>query len=342
MGGMGGGMGGMGGGMGGMRSVPPTGNPHAILQPNQTRSLPTRLVSLTGPNPEAKVTFPSKGEKLELGDEKGNFFTLPDGQEFKLDPRTRAALKRLAEDKAPTTISQLVLWNISAGRDWATIAQASRGWANAHEVTLARQFVTTLDAPAEGESGRIYLEVKGSPALAAEIAGLFKGNSMLGLKVESGVPSRPQGPAVACTIEVAGETAKVVVRASNDRGQAWVDGGKFDATIALKDGKPDALALADSVAAGVLGRLVDVKLIKGKKVKGKDTYTVRIDNYSPLILNGLSLSGAGDKSSDAAKMLAGICLSPRKSLTVPASAEAVEGLGLKQGVRVLAADLSGL
>ena len=58
MGGMGGGMmGGMGGGMmggmgGGMRSVPADALvPSAVLNPGQTRHLPTRLVSLMPPDP---------------------------------------------------------------------------------------------------------------------------------------------------------------------------------------------------------------------------------------------------------------------------------------------------
>nr|MBA3480357.1 VWA domain-containing protein [Pirellulales bacterium] len=50
---MGGGGGMMGGGGGGMRSVPPTGLPHATLRPGQTRHLPTRLVSLAGPDAQA-------------------------------------------------------------------------------------------------------------------------------------------------------------------------------------------------------------------------------------------------------------------------------------------------
>ena len=62
MGGMGGGMGGMGGGMGGMgggmRSVPPTDLPSALLDPGKTRNLPTRLVSITPPDPEAGLRLP--------------------------------------------------------------------------------------------------------------------------------------------------------------------------------------------------------------------------------------------------------------------------------------------
>ena len=41
-------------------------------------------------------------------------------------------------------------------------------------------------------------------------------------------------------------------------------------------------------------------------------------------------------------MLLGITIPPAKSLTVPASEDAVKTLGLKQGIRVMAIDLSGL
>ena len=41
-------------------------------------------------------------------------------------------------------------------------------------------------------------------------------------------------------------------------------------------------------------------------------------------------------------MLSGICLSPRRSMTVPASEEVVKSLGLKKGIKLVALDLSGL
>jgi hypothetical protein len=332
MGGMGGGMGGMGGGMGGFGSVPPTGNPFATLNPGQTRNLPTRLVSLNGPGADALVALPAKGELLQLGDI----------AQLGSDTRTQAAMKRLAEDKAPTSISQLVLWNVSAGLDWPTIAGLSRSWANASEITLARHFVSTLDSLPKGETGRIYVEVKGNTTLADDLGKLFKDYSLLGLKVESGVPARPQGPAVACSIQASGDDLTVQIRMTDEQGQAWVSAGKFDLRIAKKDGKLDSPTVANSVASGVLSRLVRADLVKGKKVKGKDSYTVRIGNYSPLILNGLALSGGADNSAEALKMLSGISISPRKSLTVPATNEVVDHLGLKKGIRILAADLSGL
>ena len=345
MGMMGGGMGGMGGGMGGgmmggmgggFRSVPPTGAPFAVVQPNQTRNLATRVVNLGGPNEEGKVDLPAQGEKLTLGDV----------SEANADPRVASALKRLSAEKAPTVITQLVLWNLASGLDWNTIARLAKDSANPYEVALARQFVANLDASSKVDAGRIFVEVRGGSALAVELRGLFKDRPILGLKAESGVPARPDGPSVALTIDLGASDAKeaqVVVKATDGRAQAWVDAGKFAVPAVTKDGKPDAAALADSVAAGVLVRMVDAKLVKGKaKAKGRDAYTIRVDNYSPLILNGLALTGTGEKSEESIKLLSGIAIAPRKSFTIPAAPEVVESLGLKQGVRIMAVDLSGL
>ena len=151
MGGMGGGMGGMGGGMGGgFRSVPPTELPSALLQPGQTRELATRVVSLNPPSPETGVLMPQEGEKLLIGDI----------AQISSDPRLQKALRRLAADNAPDAVSQLVMWNLSGKLDWLTIDQLAKGWVNAQELALARQFVERLDSLAEeGESGQLFLEV---------------------------------------------------------------------------------------------------------------------------------------------------------------------------------------
>ena len=61
-----------------------------------------------------------------------------------------------------------------------------------------------------------------------------------------------------------------------------------------------------------------------------------------MILNGLALGGSEVSEDNPPSVLAGLSLPPLKSLTVPASAEMVERLHMKDGVRVLAADLSGL
>jgi hypothetical protein len=344
MGGMGGGMmGGMGGGMmggmgGGMRSVPPTGQPFAVLQPGQTRRLPTRLVSLGGPSTEGTVAFPAQGEKLTLGDV----------AQLSPDPRVTAAVRRLAEEKAPTVASQLVMWNVAAGLDWNTIANLSRGWADPRDVALARRFVESLDGSAKDgsakeETGRIFVKVDGDASLADAIKTFAKDGVLLGLKVEMGIPDAPSGPslAFAIVVDAAKEKAEVAVKSSTGLGR-WVDAGKLTLPVAKKDGKVDAPKLADAVADGILGRVIEARLVAGKKVKGKETYTVQIHNRSPLILNGIALAGPAPAEKTVPGVLSGLSVGPGKYLAVGTSAEMVERLGLKKGVHILAADLSGL
>ncbi len=103
-----------------------------------------------------------------------------------------------------------------------------------------------------------------------------------------------------------------------------------------------AIKLAEAVTEGMLARLVHVQLTKGPRDKGKETFRIKIINGSPLILNGLALEGPKTSADDPPSVLAGLSLPPLKSLTVGASAEMVKRLRLKDGVRVLAADLSGL
>jgi hypothetical protein len=349
MGMMGGGMGMMGGGMGGMgmgmRSVPPTGLPHATLNPGQTRHLPTRVVSLSGPAEGGRVNLPQKDEPLQIGD----ISQLTD------NPKVQTALKRLAAVKAPETIAQLVMWHVAAGLSWGDIVQLAKPWANVQELALAKQFVAQLEkAGAKDETadpGMIYWEVIAQDpterGLADELSKLLKDQVVLGLKVALGVPERPEGPALACRVRLVGSGAKaeavVTVAPSDGTGKAWAAPvGKFSLPLTKsQNGQLDAAMVADAAAEGVLGRLVRAQLTKGPKVKGKSTFVIKVENASPLILNGLSLAGAGAKDAKPAS-LAGICLSPRRTLALPATAEIIERLGLKRGIRIVAADLSGL
>jgi hypothetical protein len=309
--------------------------------------LPTRLVSLNGPDESSHVALPEKEEPLQLGDI---------GQ-LTNNPRIQIALRRLAAEKAPETVSQLVLWRLSAGLDWATIGRLSQKWANPQELALAKQFVTSLDAKGQADqvtdSGRLYWEVTVADTalepVAAELRVLFDNNGMLGLKVEKNVPARPDGPSLACRVRLSGSGDKteaiVTLSATDGSGSAWTPMGKF--TLPLVKGKAGQLKaeeIADATAEGILGRLVRAQLTKGPKVKGKETFKVRIDNASPLILNGLALSGTSVTTDKEAKSaaLSGLSLPPRRSLTISATGEVVERLGMKTGIKAVAADLSGL
>ena len=371
MGGMGGGMGGMGGGMGGMggggmggmgggfRSVPPTGPLHTTLEPKQVRHLPTSVVSLNGPDAKLQPLVPAKGEAMQISGV----------DQWTDDPRTRDALKRLAEAKAPRPVAQMVLWYVTAGAGWDDIGRLSQGWGNADELALARRFVAGLgkaDATGTGsglraEPGLLYFDVKGEGKKPVELAdglrALWGRYPVLGLTAKEGVPDRPEGPALACRLVVSDAAVDVKVQASHPSGSDWVPLGTF--RLKTSDLKPDpagsdakavngptpereAARLGDAVAERLLSRLVLVRLSHGPKVKGKESFVIKVVNESPMILNGLALGGPDVRDGNPPSVLSGLSVPPLNSLTVGASAEMVGRLKLKDGVRVLAADLSGL
>jgi hypothetical protein len=360
-------MGGMGGGM---RSVPPTGLLSASLDPHQVRHLPTPVVSLNGPDANAQPMVPAKGEKLQiLGIDQATD-----------DSRTRTALKRLAEAKAPQTIAQMALWYVTAGASWDDIGRLAQGWGNAQEIALARQFVARLDQSEEPSSqakdqlkadpGLLYWEIKAegdrAGAVAESLRGLWRKYPVLGLTAKEGVPAIPKGPALACRLEISDTAINVKLTASHPSGSDWINLASFKikpselsvnsnetAKEATSTATPltasqvqerDAVRLGDAVAEGLLARLVRVQLSKGPKDKGKETFRIKILNDSPMILNGVALGGVkvGEDKDSPPSVLAGLSLPPLKSLTVAASAEMVKRLHLKDGARVFAADLSGL
>src|SRR5262249_40624814 len=118
-------------------------------------------------------------------------------------------------------------------------------------------------------------------------------------------------------------------------------GAKFSLPLLNPGGTPPTPAeVIDRVAEGVLGRLIRVRLSRAGQ--GKDAFRIRIENGSPLVLNGLTLGGRETKPGAQPSTLIGLSLSPRKAMTVPAIHEVVRHLGSRKGIRVLAADLSGL
>jgi hypothetical protein len=253
----------------------------------------------------------------------------------------------LAAAKAPTSLSQLVMWRLTAGLDWNTISQLSAKWANQYELTLARDFVDRLQALPEGETGRLLFEVKGTDAasesMAAELNKAVDGKVILGLIAHAGIPARPDGPAVACKIRLTPTEALVQVASSDAAARNWVPFGKFTHALLTDKGKFDTRQFADALAEGVLSRLVRAQVTKeAAREKGKLLYMIRIENASPLILNGLALLGTTSKADEEPKVLSGIGIPPRRTMTVPATEEVVRTLGLKKGIKLVALDLSGL
>jgi hypothetical protein len=284
--------------------------------------------------------MPQDGEVLEIRD-----IDTIEG----ISPRLKHLVKRLAEEKAPETVAQLVLWHVGYGLDWPALEQISRPWANRSEVALARHFVDR-DGESEGvrrvaETGNIYYELSAAKPeherLASDVRKLVDARPLLGLTARTGVPRQPQGPALACRVEIADSAASVRFTISAEAGTSWAEEGKFSLSILNSGGNPLTPAeLADRVAEGLLDRLVRVRLIR--EGKGKDAFRVRIENGSPFVLSGLSLGGSESKAETRPSTLVGLSLSPRRALTVPTTPEVVRRQGFTKGIRVLAVDLSGL
>jgi hypothetical protein len=321
---------------GGMRSVPTTELPSALLSPGQTRNLPTRLVLLTPPAPPLSMKFPEKGEPLQLCD-------IADINE---NPRVQKALRRLATDAASKSIARLVMWHLTAGLDWDSLAVLSGGWANRYEMTLARDFVDHLDSLPSGETGRVLLEAEGKDAagevLAVEVRSALRRKVVLGLIAEIGIPARPAGPAVALRVRMSATDARVLVHVSDAAATNWVPMGLFTVPLSQDGKKSDVGRLTDAIAEGALDHLVRVRLSNGVKDEDRTYYQLCVDNGSPLVLNGVAAVGVTSGPGATPRVLSGICLPPRKSLAVAASEEVVDSLGLKKGIKLIALDLSGL
>ncbi len=192
----------------------------------------------------------------------------------------------------------------------------------------------------------MHFQVDGTDAagekLAAETSQLLQGKIVLGLYAERGIPARPAGPSVAFRVRLKGDAALVQVVSSDGAGAKWIPFGKFTVPVKGEGGQFEAAKFADSLAEGLLNRLVRMQLLKGSREKGKLTYRLRIDNASPLLLNGLAALGTESAKDEVPRVLSGISIPPRRSFSVPASEEVVKKLGLKHGVRIVALDLSGL
>ncbi len=207
-----------------------------------------------------------------------------------------------------------------------------------------------LDTLASGESGRLFIEVVGSDEAtqgsAAELSKALTGKYILGLvaQVSDKLLARPEGAAIGCCVKLKGEEASVQVLSSDASASNWVRVGKFNLPLVHGQEKFDATRFADGLAEGVLNRLVRAQVIKGAttREKGKLIYQIRIENASPMILNGIALLGTGSPDGETPKVLTGICVSPRKSFTIPADEKVVKALGLKKGIKLTALDLSGL
>ena len=233
--------------------------------------------------------------------------------------------------------------------DWATIAQLSRGWANVRELALARQMVEQLDALPEGESGRLFVAFDGKDEIAKQLDALFRDRTVLGLTATSGVPEKPKGPAVGCKVSLSGEPGKLeatvrLASSGSKGGNEWAPAGKFTLPVNLDaKGQPDLEAFGDALAEGIMNRLV--RALFGQEAEPGRPLTafhVRIENASPMILNGISLISTEHKANDVPRYLLGINVAPGRNLSLSITNKAAQEYGLKKGIQLVGLDLSGL
>ena len=90
----------------------------------------------------------------------------------------------------------------------------------------------------------------------------------------------------------------------------------------------------------MLERLIRVRLTR--EGQGKDAYRIRVENGSPLVLNGLTLGGLESEPISQPATLVGLSLPPRKAMTIPATHGLARRLGSTKRIHIQAADLSGL
>ena len=183
---------------------------------------------------------------------------------------------------------------------------------------------------------------------------------MLGLTARENVPEHPSNPALACRVELTDAAIEVKLSASHPSGTDWILVDRFRLKLSELEPRPEDPAqgtpsltieqqrerrsarLADVLAEAMVARLVRISFGRGPRVHGKESFRIKIINDSPLILNGLAVSGTDVAGDLSPSVLQGLSLPPQKSLVVSATPDEVKRLRLKEGTRVVAADLSGL
>ena len=85
----------------------------------------------------------------------------------------------------------------------------------------------------------------------------------------------------------------------------------FTVPLSQDGKKPDVRRLTRAIADGAINHLVRVQgLSEGVKDEDEMFYQVRVDNRSPLVLNGVAAVGAASGPDATPRVLSGICLSP--------------------------------
>src|SRR5262249_30617257 len=146
-----------------------------------------------------------------------------------------------------------------------------------------------------------------SAAFSKEVSAALDGKTVLGLVVRAGeIPAQPDSPAIACKVRLSRSGASVQVASTDEAAQNWKLFGKFSLPLATENGKLNVWRFADGLSEGILNRLVRAQVVKGSAAKekgGKLVYQIRVENFSPLILNGLAVIGVNHDENETPKVL---------------------------------------
>ena len=189
----------------------------------------------------------------------------------------------------------MVLWYVTAGADWDDVGRLSQGWGNAQEIALARQFVAGLEKTegrsptVPGRSGTALLGHQGGGRPVLQLADglrvLWGKYPVLGLTAKEGVPASPDGPALACRLDVSDTAVVVKLTASHPSGSDWIVLGSSRSSRSNPEMEPgdaatgtptsvrerDAARLGDAVAERLLARLVRLtsRAGRGSRVRSR-------------------------------------------------------------------------
>ena len=282
------------------------------------------------------MKLPAKGEPLELGDI---------AEVERQSPGSEGAS---AAGRRDGSHNDLATGHVAVGGRLGlgdALPGCRQTWANAYELTLAKDFVEHLDAlPRRRDRARCCSRWTGRTRRASRwrpsCREALRHKLVLGLARRG----RDTGSSGRAGGGLPGPIERE--RSAGPGGQQRCDRTKLGSVRQVHASRGAGRAgnwtrsrLLDGLSEGILNRLVRAQLSKGVKDKGKMHYQIRIDNASPWILNGLAALGAASKPDETPKVLWGICVSPRRSLTVPASEEVVKTLGLKKGIKLVALEL---
>ncbi len=181
-----------------------------------------------------------------------------------------------------------------------------------------------------------------SDAMLKDLRKILAESAIVGLRTCDGIPASPSHPCLACRLRLDESLVQVQLSVSDDAGTAWKPVAKFTVNLKSKEGQDrSAIEVIDQLSERILGRVIGVQLV-AKSVRGKKKYAIQINNASPLVLNSIALMGPSADEKTPPTVMLGLSVPPHRTLTLPASEDAVERLGLSKGVKPIAARLGDL